>query len=153
MKSGREREVARIVEYDRAVEVARLLLGKLDGPMKPIFHQQYSELPRRQLKSGAHSIRDERARELQGFCTKNFEGAKPRDLANLYEELFSNGSQWRLPLTRLIELVGQPRENVLKGAPFHATVSLSPWGLQSEYPEMHLVNDLGVAFNTLLGAG
>ncbi len=37
---------------------------------------------------------------------------------------------------------------MLRGAPRHATVVISPWGLQTEYPEMHLVRDVAVALNS-----
>ncbi len=38
----------------------------------------------------------------------------------------------------------------MRGAPLHSTISLSPWGLQTEYPEMHLVKDLGIAFKAIV---
>jgi hypothetical protein len=54
----------------------------------------------------------------------------------------------RLPLKEFAALIGQPHEDVLRGGPRHATVMISPWGLQTEYPEMHLVRDVAVAFNS-----
>lgn len=41
MSTGRQTEVNRIVKHDRAVEVANLLLGKLNGPMRRIFPDDY----------------------------------------------------------------------------------------------------------------
>lgn len=41
MSTGRQTEVNRIVKHDRAVEVAKLLLGKLNGPMRRIFPDDY----------------------------------------------------------------------------------------------------------------
>lgn len=58
-----------------------------------------------------------------------------------------NRCNWRLPLTELEKIVGPLRQGVLRGAPLHATVVLSQWGLQTEYPEMHIMKDLAVAWN------
>ena len=147
-KSGRDRDVDEIVTYERAVEVGRLLLGKLDGPMRPIFAQQYRDMPRQRLKSGRHSIRDGRRDEIERFCNSNFEELRWQELAYLYEPLYHHRSVWRLPLLEFIDRFGRPKEHVLAGAPLHSTVVLSPWGLQTEFPEMHLMKDLGVAFNS-----
>ena len=57
-----------------------------------------------------------------------------------------------LPLKEFVSRVGQPRPGVLKGAPAHATIHLSLWGLQTEYPEMHLSRDLALAYNDALDA-
>jgi hypothetical protein len=148
MKSGREREVNAIVAHERAVEVANLLLGKLNGPMRRIFPEEYLSLPRNQLRFGKASLRNGRAEELEGFCQRNFGTDDSSGLARLYEKLFACGSQLRLPLKELAVLIGQPQEGVLRGAPRHSTISISPWGLQTEYPEMHLVRDMAVAFNS-----
>src|SRR5437867_458094 len=69
-------------------------------------------------------------------------------LAGLYEQLYEHGSQVRLTLREFAALIGQPKEEVLCGAPRHATVAISPWGLHTEYPEMHLVRDMAVAFKS-----
>jgi hypothetical protein len=53
-----------------------------------------------------------------------------------------------MPLKEFASLIGQPQEGVLRGAPRHSTIMISPWGLQTEYPEMHLVRDMAVAFNS-----
>ena len=129
LKRGRDHEIEEIVTYERAVEVARLLLGKLDGQMKSIFPEDYKELPRRQLKSGKHSVRDDRRKEIERFCKNNFQSLRFEKLARLYEPLYKHGSYWRLPLTDLVNLLGVPRDGVLRGAPLHATVSLSPLGI------------------------
>jgi hypothetical protein len=46
MKTGRDREVSAIVTHDRAVEVANMLLGKLNRPLRYIFPEDYRSLPR-----------------------------------------------------------------------------------------------------------
>ena len=48
-------------------------------------------------------------------------------------------------------MVGKFRSGRLDG-PAHATVSLSPWGLQTDYPEMHLAKDLALSFNDMINA-
>jgi hypothetical protein len=150
MKTGRDREVNAIVSHDQAVEVANLLMGKLNRPMRRIFHEDYRSLPRRNLRSGKESLRDGRVGELEGFCKKNFGTTDVANLATLYERLYEHDSHLRLPLTEFAALIGQPKEGVLRGAPSHATVAISPWGLQTEYPELHLVRDMAVAFNSAI---
>jgi hypothetical protein len=118
--------------------------------MKPIFPEDYINRPRRELKSGKYSIRDGRREEVEKFCKRNFEDLRLDDLARLYEPLYVHGSIWRLPLIQFIKEFGQPKEGVLKGAPLHSTISLSPWGLQTEYPEMRLIDDVAVSFNSAL---
>jgi hypothetical protein len=148
MKTGRDREVADIVAHDRAVEVANLLLGKLNHPMRRIAPEVYHSKPRRQLRSGVASLRDGKTVQLAAWCEENFGTKNFHRLAGLYERLYENKSHLRLPLKEFASLIGQPQEGVLRGAPRHSTIAISPWGLQTEYPEMHLVRDMAVAFNT-----
>jgi len=148
MKTGRDREVAEIVAHDRAVEVANLLWGKLDRPMRRIGQANYHSKPRRQLRSGVVSLRDGRTAQLAEWCVTNFGTEDFHGLAGLYERLYESKSQLRLPLKEFASLIGQPQEGVLRGAPRHSTIAISPWGLQTEYPEMHLVRDLAIAFNS-----
>jgi hypothetical protein len=151
LKTGREKEVSAIVAHDRGVEVANLLMGKLNGPMRPIFPDKYLSLPRRQLRSGKASTQDGRAEELEDFCQRNFGTRESERLARLYEPLYASGSTLRLPLKEFATLIGQPQEGVLRGAPRHSTICISLWGLQTEYPEMHLVRDMAVALNAAIG--
>jgi len=148
LNTGRDREVIALVTHDRAVEVAKLLKGKLNGPMRRIFPEDYHSLPRRNLRSGKASLRDGRAKELEEFCKSNFGTKAFSRLAALYERLYDSNSELRLPLKEFAALIGQPQEGVLRGAPRHSTIAISPWGLQTEYPEMHLVRDMAVAFNS-----
>jgi hypothetical protein len=150
MKTGRDHEVEAIVAHDRAAEVGNLLMGKLNRRMRRIFPEDYRLLPRRNLRSGKASLRDGRAEELEGFCERNFGTTNFHRLAGLYERLYEHDSQLRLPLREFAELIGQPHEGVLRGAPRHSTIAISPWGLQTEYPEMHLVRDMAVALNSAL---
>lgn len=150
MDSGREREAAEIVRYKRAAAVGRLLLGELDGPMEPIFVEQYLDKPRRDLKAEREAVRDRLRGEIAKFCRHNFEDIKPEDLAKLYEPLFERGSVWYLPLTDFLRDFGRFKTGVLKGAPLHATIHISPWGLQTDFPEHHLMRDLAVSFNEVV---
>lgn len=150
MNSGREREAAEIVRYKRAAAVGRLLLGELDGPMEPIFVEQYLDKPRRDLKAEREAVRERLRGEIAKFCRNNFEDIEPEDLAKLYELLFERGSVWYLPLTDFLRDFGRFKAGVLRGAPLHATVHISPWGLQTDFPERHLMTDLAVSFNDVV---
>lgn len=150
IKTGREREVGEIVKYERAAQVGRLLLGELNGPLEPIFPDQFFNRHRSELQARRSSIRSYLRGEVAKFCQQNFENIKPEDLARLYDPLFEHGSSWRLPLLKFVQEFGQPKERVLRGAPLHSTIVLSPWGLQTEYPEMHLTKDLAISFNTVI---
>lgn len=148
MKTGRDRQVADIVAHDRAVEVANLLLGKLNAPMRRIEPEGYHSKRRKQLRSGVASLRDGKTTQLAAWCEENSGTRNFHRLSGLYERIYKSKSQLRLPLKEFASLIGQPQEGVLQGAPRHSTIAISPWGLQTEYPEMHLVRDMAVAFNT-----
>lgn len=151
-ESGRHREAAEIVRLRRAAAVGRLMLGELDAPLDVIRQEDYVSRPRQELKAEVAALRATLRGELRKFCQQNFVNVNPERLADLYEDIFAHGSQYRLPLREFVERVGQPRPTVLKGAPAHATVHLSPWGLQTEFPEIHLARDLALAYNDALEA-
>ena len=147
---GRDKEILEIVEFDRSVEIGRLFLGQLNSPIRPIFSENYEFLPRKALKSGKYSIRGPERKEMEQFYRSNFSGKSFKEFANIYEELYRNDSQLRIPLTKFIKLIGRPISGALKEAPLHSTVDISVWGLQFENPELHLSKDLEVAFNEVL---
>jgi hypothetical protein len=147
IESGRDREAAEIIRYKRAAVVGRLLLGELNGPMDSIFAEQYLTKPRKELKAERDAIREYLRGEVAKFCRKNFENVKPEDLARWYKPIFEHKSDFYLPLPDFTRDFGRFRAKVLKGAPLHSTVRISPWGLQFEYPEHHLMNDLAESFN------
>lgn len=152
-ESGRLREAKEIAKFQRASEVGRLMQGKLRNPMVWISYDQYINIPRKELRERREGIRVYLRSEIEKFCSRNFDKVKPINLAKLYEPLYEHGSFWRLPLIEFNQLLGQPKKGVLKGAPLHSTVSLSyMWGLQTEYPEMHLVKDLAYSFNSAVEA-
>jgi len=92
-------------------------------------------------------LRDGRTDELERFCETNFGTRDVGKLARLYEPLFQHAACLRLPLKEFAALIGQPQDGMLRGAPRHSTIVISSWGLQTEYPEMHLARDMAVAFN------
>ncbi len=151
-KLGRNREAAEIVRLRKAAAVGRLMLGELEGPLESICHADYIAKPRRELKQEIGVLRSYLKGELQKFCRRNFVDADPENLAKLYDDIFAHNSQYRLPLREFVERVGKPHALVLKGAPPHATVCLSPWGIQTEYPEMHLARDLAISYNDAFDA-
>jgi len=143
-KSGREKEVLEIVRYKKAALVGRLLLGELDGPMEAITAEEFIRKPRKELFSERDALRTHLRKELSNFCQMNFEDMGPEDLAELYDVVFEHRSQWFIPLVEFERKFGRLKPGVLKRAPRHATIHISPWGLQTEYPEHHLVRDISV---------
>ena len=149
---GRAREAGEIVRLRRSAAVGRLMLGELNEPLEKIEQDHYVAKPRRELKAEVAALRSSLRGELHRFCKQNFVDVIPERLGDLYDDILAHNSQYRLPLHEFIRRVGRPRPNVLKGAPAHATVHLSPWGLQTEYPEMHLARDLALSYNDALDA-
>jgi len=149
---GRDREIEEIVRLRRAAAVGRLMLGELDGPLMAICRTEYRAKPRKDLKRKLNLVRTSLKGELKKFCDQNFIDVTPEDFEELYDDIFAHNSNFRLPLLEFVNRVGQPRSVVLNGAPAHATVCLSPWGLQTEYPEMHLGRDLALAYNEAFDA-
>ena len=149
---GRAREASEIVRLRRAAAVGRLMLGELHAPLDRIEHEHYVAKPRRELKAEVAALRSSLRKELRKFCQQNFVNVSPEKLGDLYEDIRAHDSQYRLPLDEFVKRVGEPRSNVLKGAPAHATICLSPWGLQTEFPEMHLARDLALSYNDALDA-
>jgi hypothetical protein len=115
--------------------------------MESVFPERFAALPRSELRQQREACRVHLKGEIDKFCRKNFENLGPDDLASLYLPLHEHGSSLRIPLVQFIERYGRPRPGVLGGAPLHCTVHLSPWGLQTEYPELRLVQDLAEAYN------
>jgi hypothetical protein len=147
---GREAEIAEIVKMRRAAEVGRLLLGELDGPLAPIFAEGYATKTRVEIRAERTHIRQYLRAEVKKFCQSNFIDLNPDDLAKLYKPLYQHKSIYRLALSDFVAQFGRPKKSVLRGAPEHATICLSPWGLQTEYPEMHLSKDVAISYNEVV---
>jgi hypothetical protein len=144
---SRQEEALQIVELRRAASIGRLMLGELHKPLEEISTEEYKDMPRKRLKALLAHLKDTIKPELKKFCAANFEDTNTLRLASLYQDLIDHGSQLRMPYTEFRDRVGTPRQNRLKGAPLHATICISPWGLQTEFPEMHLMRDMAIAFN------
>jgi putative transposase len=151
-RTGRDREIAEIVRAKRAALVGRLLLGELNRPLERIFPDSFANWPRLKLRRQRDVIRAELRGEIAKFCRRNFSGLNEHKLADLYSILWERGGKWRMPLVEFQARFGAPNDGVLRGAPLHATVCISHWGLQTEYPEHHLSMDLAEAVNSLIGA-
>jgi hypothetical protein len=146
-RSGRQREALEIVRYKKAALVGRLLLGELDGPMESISIEEFLGKPRKELISERDALRGSLRGEIARFCKRNFESMEPEDLAKLYDVVFEHRSEWFVPLTEFEQEFGRLKPGVLKSAPPHSTVRISPWGLQTEFPEHHLIRDLAISLN------
>lgn len=144
---GRSREAAEIVRYKKAAAVGRLLLEELDGPMDPIAIEQYLSKPRRELVRERDSVRLSLRGEIAKFCRNNFEDIEPEDLAELYDVLAEHDSNWFVPLLQFERDYGRCKPTVLRGAPLHSTLRISPWGFQPDFPEHHLLRDIAVSVN------
>lgn len=149
-KSGREREISEIVRNLRAAQVGKVFLGDADGEMTPVYPEIVQNWPRRKIKAERERIRAYLRGELKKFANNNFPNLKPLKLAELYEPLFISRSL-RMPRIKFEKFVGGVREGLFRGAPLHSTVNISAcWGLQTDFPEDHLVKDLAVLYNDLL---
>lgn len=135
------------MRYRKAAAVGRLLLGELDAPLRDISIDDYLLRNRRELISERDQLRGSLRGELAKFCRDNFENVGAEDLGKLYEVLVKNRSIWFAPLAVFEREIGRLKPGVLKGAPLHATVHISPWGLQTDFPEQHLLQDLAVSLS------
>ncbi|HPA47687.1 MAG TPA: hypothetical protein PK395_18135 [bacterium] len=102
-----------------------------------------------EIRAGKMDVKKKRT-EIEKFCRDNFKKDSVKKMAEFYEILFEHDSQFRLPLLEFMDKIGEPLDGRLKGVPLHSTICISPWGLQTEFPEMHLFRDLGLAFNEVL---
>lgn len=144
--SGRQREALEIVRLKKAALVGRLLLGQLDGPMELVSVEKYLSMPRKELISQRDALRNSLRGEIAKFCRGNFENLESEDLVKLYDILLEHQSEWSLPRIQFEKEFGRFKPGVLD-CPLHATVRISPWKLQTEYPEFCLIRDLAISFN------
>ncbi|MCI5160166.1 MAG: hypothetical protein D3906_17440, partial [Candidatus Electrothrix sp. AUS1_2] len=148
-KSGRQREVDEIVKLHRAIQVAFLMMGKLEDKMDYIYPDEYIDKPRKDIKEYRKYLKSRYKQDINAFCAQNFINVKWTDLSRIYEPLYERGCLWRVPLIDFNRFFGEARNNVIKDVPLHATLVLSPLGLQVQYPEMHFIDDLTISFNSL----
>ncbi|WAL59899.1 hypothetical protein [Thermocoleostomius sinensis] len=151
--SGRDKEVKLIRQANRASATARLMLGKFDD-----WHEflkadtiDLENLPRRNLKSGSKDVKRRLSREIEGFCSRNFQNMTERKLAQLYEEIKAHRG-FEIPLLEFESQFSPLNPKVLKGRPKHLTVCISLWGLQFKFPEEEMAKDLIEALNIVVEA-
>jgi hypothetical protein len=148
-QTGRDREIAEIVKYLWAAQVGRVFLGDADGEMTPVYPEMIQKWPRWKIKAERERIRNYLRGEVKKFANNNFPNLKPLKLAELYEPLLLFRNH-KMSLDDFEKFVGGTREGLFRGAPLHSTVIISAcWGLQTEFPEQHLIKDLAVLYNDL----
>ncbi len=143
ISSGREIDAKRIREANRAATVGRLLLGEIRNWQEFLDADtaDLEALPRRQLKSGRADVRNRLSQEIRTFCSQNFEGMNAARLSKMYEEIKAYRG-FELPLLEFESRFARIRREVIRGAPSHATVCVSLWGLQFRFPEHELAQDV-----------
>jgi hypothetical protein len=149
--SGRDKEVKLIRQANRASASARLMLGEFNDWHEFLEAEtiDLDSLPRRNLKAGSKDVRRRLSREIEGFCSRNFQNMDERKLSQLYEDIKAFRG-FELPLNEFESKFSPLLPKVLKGMPKHLTVCISLWGLQFKFPEEEMAKDLTEALNILL---
>lgn len=149
MLRSRDKDVELIWRANRAAAVGRLMLGKVtdwhDFLQADVIDLQ--SLPRRNLRTARRDIRQRLSKEILTFCQRNFSGIDEAKLSSLYEEIKAFRG-FEMPLKDFQQKYGRIKPNALRGHPLHSTVKISLWGLQFEFPELHLVRDAREALAT-----
>lgn len=83
--------------------------------------------------------------EIDSFCRKNFNGMSIQALSCLFERI-QEGLGIRMPLVDFEAEFAPFRAPTIGSTPRHATVSISLWGLQFEFPEDHFAKDIRHAY-------
>ncbi len=140
---GRDRDARAIREANCAAAVGRLMLGEVTSwnEYVSVGRRELHALPRKRLKAGSVDVKLRLNSEIDDFCRKNFRGMTIKKLAGLYDQV-QPPYGLKAPLVEFEERVAKLNDVVTKHCPKHATVSISLWGLQFEFPEDHLSKDL-----------
>lgn len=141
--SGRDRDVAKIRNANKAAAIGSLLLGELDSWIDFLAPDTADliGMPRRNLKSGREDVKARMGPEIRKFCERNFEGMDQRALIALYEEVKATRGL-ELPLHEFERRFAKVRDRVLNGTRRHTTVVISLWGLQFRSAEDELTKDI-----------
>ena len=149
-RTGRERDTREIAMLRKAQQVGLLLQGELGRPLEPIEFETLVQRSRREIIQEREQLKRSLRPELARFCA-HFDGSSVQAMAELFDELLAADSRLSMPYADFVARLGRPRGGTLRGALPHSTVRIDPThGLQTEFPEMHLVRDLGVAFGDVL---
>lgn len=150
---GRENEAALIRNANIACAMGKLLLGDISS-WQEFFEPDltdYSELPRRQLKSGKFDIKNSLRHRIDDFCKSNFIEMTQEKLVLLYEEVKAHRGL-EVPYSIFSKKYSAVRNFQSKGYPKHSTVCISLWGLQYRFPEHDFSNDLITALEQLVAS-
>ena len=145
---GRDKEARLIRDANVASAVGRLLLGEITSWqefLEPDL-QDYSKLPRKQLKSGKIDIQNSLSARIEGFCKSNFKDMTANKLVMLYEELKAH-RRLEIPYQLFCKKYSTINNFHKRGYPEHSTVCISLWGLQYRFPEHDFSRDLEIALN------
>jgi hypothetical protein len=138
----------RIRKANRAAAACRLMLGEIRDWQTFLDADTYDleSLPRRNLKAGVADVRNRLAGQLKRFSEMNFEGMTEAKLSRLYEEIKAHRGL-EMPLVNFEREYGPVSDRALAGAPRHATVVISLWGIQFQFPEDLLAKDISAALD------
>ncbi|WP_321492163.1 hypothetical protein [uncultured Desulfobacter sp.] len=143
---GRDKEAALIRNANLACAAGRLLLGEISTWQEFLEPDtvDYTNLPRRQLKSGKYDIQKNLKDRIDSFCKSNFSKMTQAKLVSLYNELrvYRN---FEIPYMEFQNRYSPIKGFYEKGYPEHSTVCISLWGMQYRFPEYDFSNDLIIA--------
>lgn len=111
----------------------------------------YTNLPRKQLKSGKYDIQKNLKDRIDSLCKSNFSKMTQAKLVSLYEEVKAHRSL-EIPYTEFRDRYSPVKGFYEKGYPEHSTVCISLWGLQYRFPEHDFSNDLIIATDQFIKA-
>lgn len=158
MASGRSREITEIVRIYKVIEVLKVIKGQVNDEMSQVSADMMKHWTRKQIRAAKKNRKFIDARAfIKDYCRRNFPRVSVEqcmnNLAGLYEKIYANQKHGlRLTVPELDSIAGKKfRLDALPGTPPHATIHITiKGGLQSEYPEFHLMKDLAVLFNELV---
>ncbi len=151
---GRDKEASLIRDANLACAVGKLLLGEMSSWQEFLEPDlvNYSELPRKQLKSGKLDIQKSLQGRIDGFCKSNFQKMTSDKLVRLYGKLKAY-RRLEIPYLEFCKTYS-PINNFQKtGYPEHSTVCISLWGMQYRFPEHDFANDIVIALEQLFESG
>lgn len=131
IKKRREIEIASIRKANRACAVGNLMLKRLkswEEFLKPDT-EDLETIPRGNLRSGFKDVSENVSKEIKCFCRNNFVNMDINSLDKLYEPI-KKYEGFSIPLSEFEKKYAKFKKKTLMGAPLHATVNISLWGLQ-----------------------
>ena len=151
---GRDKEASLIREANLASAVGRLLVGEMSSWQEFLEPDlvDYSELPRRQLKSGKLDIQKSLQGRIDGFCKSNFKKMTRDKLVRLYHELKAH-RRLEIPYLEFCKTYSPINNFQKSGYPEHCTVCISLWGMQYRFPEHDFAKDMVLALEQLFESG